>query len=113
MKFTDIIALAKMGYSPQDIREFRAWETKEETHAETAEDSPEDVKDVPTEARTEEHAGKREMPESKTEDAGEEIKKLKEEIRRLQAENTRRARPEPEKRKSDTEIIEDMARRFM
>ncbi|MBO5662613.1 MAG: hypothetical protein J6S12_01990 [Alphaproteobacteria bacterium] len=113
MKFTDIIELAKKGYTPNDIRELLAIEVPEETDAKPNEVSSESVKVAHDDAQAEEHTEEVEKPEMELDAATEEINKLKKEIEKLQAANTRRERPAPEPKKSNKEILEDMARRFM
>lgn len=112
MKFTDILELAKKGYTPADIRELMALKT-EETQTESVEVSAEVKKEQPEETVAEESAVAGEKPEKEADNESE-IIKLKKEIEALQMANTRRERPEPEKTgKSDSEILADMARRFM
>lgn len=120
MKFTDIIALAKMGYTPADIRELRAMadETpqtpaKETTPAPAEESAPEPeipqaVEPAPNEPAA---AAQSAAPEPDAKD--DKIAALEAKVASMQAENTRRARPEEKPQKTDAQIIEDMARRFM
>lgn len=116
MKFSDIIALAKQGYKPSDIRELfeLAEDVKEETTSEGSADGPTEPEPEPasepapeTPAAAAQSAG----PEVDMQD--EKIKTLETKIAQLQENNTRRPRPEETPKKTDAEILEDMARRFM
>lgn len=111
MKLTDIIALAKQGYTPGDIRELLA--IAEETSQEPAESATEPgsapVMEPAAEIRTEE--AEKAAPETDSKD--EKISELENKIRDLQAENTRRPRPEETPKKSGDEILKDIARRLM
>lgn len=112
MKFTDIIELAKKGYSPKDIRELLALNV-EEPAQETTEVPSVSAKDEHIDVTSEERADSDEMSGTETDERAEEIKKLQDEIAKLQAINTRRERPAPTPTKTDKEVLEDMARRFM
>lgn len=115
MKFTDLIELAKKGYTPKDVRELLAMsdDHKESTDEETTEEAPEAENQTHEEAPENDPAGEGETPAGDGADDSEEVKRLKKEIERLQAANTRRERPEPEKKKTVQEIFEDYARQFM
>lgn len=113
MKLTDIIALAKQGYTPADIKELLTLATEEETQTETESEASEKVKGPVIEPEPEEPAeGPQGGAETETEES-DRIKELESKVKDLQESNTRRARPEEPKRKSDEEILADMARRFM
>ncbi len=114
MKFTDILALAKQGYTPADIRELMAIPTEDQQTTQVAEASETEAQTKPAEvapidAQTEE--GK--MPAEPSDGNADKIKELEDQIKRLQAENTRIARPAEEKGKTQQEILEDLARGFM
>lgn len=111
MKLTDIIALAKQGYTPADIRDLLA--IAEETSAKEAESAPEEEPAPVVEPAAEEPAAEGEKPAPEPSRTDDKIAELENKIKGLQAENTRRPRPEEKPQKSDAEILEDMARRFM
>lgn len=111
MKLTDIIALAKQGYAPADIRDLLA--IAEETSAKEAGSAPEEEPAPAVEPAAEEPAAEGEKPAPEPSRTDEKITELENKIKGLQAENTRRPRPEEKPQKSDAEILEDMARRFM
>lgn len=114
MKFADILALAKQGYTPADIRELMALSTEEV--------QPEQPHTDPTAEEQEEHI---DVPPTNVspvvaQDAGEvvdekvdKIKELEQEITRLHEENKRIARPVKAPEKTEQEIINDLARKFM
>lgn len=113
MKLSDIIALAKQGYTPSDIRELIALSTEEaETPVETA---PAEPALAPVEEQVIEEAPPAEDQESGKVDTEttEKINKLESQLKAIQEQNTRRPRPEEAPQKSDADIIKDMARRFM
>ena len=112
MKLTDIIALAKQGYTPADIKELLTLAT-EETQTETESEASEKAKGPVIEPEPEEPA---EGPQGGAEpETGEsvKIKELQSKVQDLQESAARRARPEEPKRESDEQILADMARRFM
>lgn len=112
MKFSDILALAKQGYTPQDIKDLLALaseDTQTETDGEAAE--PEKVPDNDPEA--DEPAAEPQGGADPETEESDRIKELETKVKDLQESNTRRARPEEPKRESDEQILADMARRFM
>lgn len=111
MKLTDIIALAKQGYTPGDIRELLA--IAEETSEKPEENAPEPEPAPAAEPAAEEPAAEVQRTAQTEGRTDEKITELENKIKGLQAENTRRPRPEDPPKKSDEEILKDMARRFM
>lgn len=114
MNLSDIIALAKQGYTPGDIRELLKIAQEEKTPEPSGDVSPEQEPAPPTETEpkstpTEEA----EKAETETDDKDEKIKELEAKLKQAQDANTRQKRPEETPPKSDAEILEDMARRFM
>ena len=79
------------------------------------EETPAPVEEAPVEeAPAEEEPAEEVQRTARTEDrTDEKITELENKIKGLQAENTRRPRPEDPPKKSDEEILKDMARRFM
>lgn len=114
MKFSDILALAKQGYTPADIRELLSMQT-EEVQQETEQAEPtEQAQAMPKEAEP------TNAPAETAQSAGEavsgnadKINELEQEIARLKAENTRIAQPAKERAKTSQEILTDLARGFM
>ena len=102
IKFSDIIALAKSGYSVADVKELM----------QLSDTTPSD--DAP-EAQQDDQEPAAEDPEEDT-DEGPDYKKLYEEeaekVRKLQRENINQNAQQP-KEKTDQEILMDMARDFM
>ena len=112
MKLTDIIALAKQGYTPADIKELLTLAT-EETQTETEGEASEEEKAPAREPAAEEPAeGPQGGAEPETQESAK-IKELQSKVQDLQESAARRARPEEPKKQTDAEILADMARRFM
>lgn len=111
MKLTDIIALAKQGYTPGDIRELLAIaeETSEAQTVSAADPGSAPVIEPAAEIRPREDEKPAPEPDAKDE----KITELENKIKTIQAENTRRPRPDEAPKKSDEEILKDIARRFM
>lgn len=112
MKFSDILALAKQGYTPQDIKDLLAMAT-EDTQTETDGEARVEQKEQATEHVTEEAAHEPQGGAEPETEESDRIKELETKVKDLQESNTRRARPEEPKRVTDEQILEDMARRFM
>lgn len=116
MKFSDILALAKQGYTPSDIRDLMALQTdennqQEQTHTEpSSEDQESHIDVVPNNEPQEVDK----MSGNGVDATAEKIQALEAEIKRLHEENKRIARPAIEKpEKSNQEILNDLARKFM
>jgi DNA-binding transcriptional MerR regulator len=113
MKLSYIIALAKQGYTKNDIKELIALGNEEtETPVETAPTEPALVPVTEQEYEEAPAAADQESGAENTETA-EKINKLESQLKAIQEQNTRRPRPEEAPQKSDADIIKDMARRFM
>jgi len=113
MKFSDILALAKQGYTPKDIKDLLAIPTEEDTQTGTEGDAAEPEKAPATEPEADEPAAEPQGGAEPETEESDRIKELESKVKDLQESNTRRARPEVPKGKSDEEILADMARRFM
>lgn len=113
MKFTDILALAKQGYTPADIKELLALSTEEKTEAEPMPKASDDAADPVREPETVQRAEVVQGTSGDADEAAEKIKDLEAQIARLQAENARQSRPDMKPAKTDKERLEDMARAFM
>ena len=107
VKIADIIDLAKQGYKPADIRELSS--IAEETSEKPKESAPGPEPAQAVEPAAEEPAAEVQRTAQTEDRTGE----LENKIKGLQAENTRRPRPEEPQKKSDEDILKDMARRFM
>lgn len=112
MKFSDILALAKQGYTPQDIKDLLAL-SAEDTQTETEGDAAEQANAPDNEPEAEEPAAEPQGGADPDTQESDRIKELESKVKDLQESNTRRARPEETKGKTDEEILADMARRFM
>lgn len=113
MKFTDILALAKQGYTPADIKELLAIETDQH---EPKEEAPADPAPVPVieQVQTSVPAAVDQGSGDESDAQAERIKELEAQIRTLQEQNTRQRRPEPAAPvKTEKEVLEDLARKFM
>lgn len=114
MKFTDILALAKQGYTPADIRELMSLPTEESQQDHDAVASPVEEQTQPKEVVPKDAPAEAVQSTEDTHDENvEKIKALEAEIKRLQLQNTRIERPAKEREKSPQEIIDDLARSFM
>lgn len=102
MKFEDILALAKQGYKPADIKELLAIEPKEEEPKEEPKDEPkEEPKEEPKKEPKEEPDYKKLYEESQ------------EALKRAQQKNTHQDASGKEDEKTDSEILMDFAKSFM
>ena len=115
MKFTDILALAKQGYKPADIKELLSLETdqqtlKEETPAEPAAAPVNEEPEQTTRPAAEDQGSGAEPSED-----ADKIKELEAQIRELQVKLSRQARPEPQKipERSQEDILKEIAQKFM
>lgn len=98
MKFEDILALAKQGYKPADIKELLALEPKKE---ETKEESKEETKEESKEETKEEPDYKKLYEESQ------------EALKKAQQKNLHQDASGKEDEKTDSEILMDFAKSFM
>lgn len=112
MLFSDIVALAKAGYKPADVKELMALSTEKPLDTSVVV-VPADQKDEPDMIQPAPAAEEAQSAGDPADDQAEKIKSLEEEIKRLQAQNAAKDRPEPAKRKSDSEILEGLVRKFM
>ena len=117
MNLADIVALAKEGYKPSDIKELIALASSQEgTHEEENKDQ---------DKKTEQHEDGKEQPDeapnkstdtSSNESAIDEYKKqideLKEQVKKLQSENVHKDYEEKDK-PSDDELLNNITRTFM
>lgn len=119
MKLSDIIALAKAGYSVSDVKELISLSSSEDPEPAPQEDKPEDEK-------TDEPEGAKdtgdEAPQKSTTDPAKvtaiddykkQIDKLNQKIEELQQQNVHRDNSGKEPEKSPTETIDDITRSFM
>jgi len=111
VKIADIIDLAKQGYKPADIRELST--IAEETSGKPDESAPDPGPAQAMEPAAEEPAAEGQRPAQTDDRTDAKIIELENKIKGLQAENTRRPRPEEPQKKSDEDILKDMVRRFM
>lgn len=101
IKFSDIIALAKSGYSVADVKELmQLSETPSNDAPEAQQDEEEPASEDPEEEKEEEHDYKKLYEEEA------------EKVRKMQRENINKNAQQP-KEKTDQEILMDMARDFM
>lgn len=103
MKFTDILELAKKGYTPKDIKELLAIPVPEE---EAPKQDPEPVEEPAPEEKPVEGQDPAESEDNP------EMEALKKQVADLQAQLARQARPEPEKRDPEKEL-QKIALKFM
>ena len=118
MNLSDIIALAKQGYKPSDIRELIALGNEQEKKQPDPQPDPEPT--TPPEPAAEpapeqgaETAERRPEPAADAADKNipdPQVEDLKRQIAELQAANARRGQPE---QKTNAEILEEMAKGFL
>lgn len=116
LNLTDIVALAKQGYKPNDIKELieLTKEAPAETEVQpTTEEAPAEIK--PTEDNQKDGEASNDQLDYK-----EEVEKLKAQLQetenkltKLQKENTRRNADTDENKKSDAEAFADVMKQFM
>lgn len=121
MNLSDIIALAKQGYKPADIRELIALGNEQEQKQKQPDPQPDPEPTTPPEPVTEpapeqEAVPAERPPEAVAEPADKDkpdpqIEDLKRQIAELQAANARRG--QPNQQKSNAEILEEMAKGFL
>lgn len=119
MNLSDIIALAKQGYKPSDIRELIALGNEQEQKKQSDPQPDPEPKTPPeqsAEAAPEQESETAERRPEATEEAADantpdpQIEDLKRQIAELQAANARRGQPE---QKSNDEILQEMAKSFI
>lgn len=122
LNLTDIVALAKQGYKPNDIKELIEL-TKEapEGKSEDQEQQPKpEEPEKPSEDKPKEEEKKDDAASSNQLDYKEEVEKLKAQLQetenklsKLQKENVRRNADTDENKKSDAEAFADVMKSFM
>ena len=119
MNLSDIIALAKQGYKPSDIRELIALGNEQEKQKQPDPQSDPEPTTPPkpaAEPAPEQEAVTAERPPEAAADAADkntpdpQVEDLKRQIAELQAANARRGQPE---QKTNAEILEEMAKGFL
>ena len=119
MNLSDIIALAKQGYKPADIRELIALGNEQEKQKQP-DPQPDPEPTTPpapaAEPAPEQEAVPAERPPEAVADAADkntpdpQVEDLKRQIAELQAANARRGQPD---QKTNAEILEEMAKGFL
>lgn len=122
MNLSDIIALAKQGYKPSDIRELIALGNEQEKQKQP-DPQPDPEPTTPpapvTEPTPEQEAVTAERPPETAAAAADkntpdpQIEDLKRQIAELQAANARRGQPDGGGQKSNEEILAEMAKGFV
>lgn len=124
LSLSDIVALAKQGYKPSDIKEllntFTSMQSSGEAEQKT-EDNPQndEAEEEKGEARASENDEadainiKEEKAKSEIEDLKKQIIEAKKELKEAQQANTSKDISKGENKKSDVDIINEMARNFM
>lgn len=122
MNLSDIIALAKQGYKPADIRELIALGNEQEQKQKQPDPQPDPDPTTPpepvAEPAPEQEAGTAERPSEAAAVAADkntpdpQIEDLKRQIAELQAANARRGQPDGGQ-KSNEEILAEMAKSFV
>lgn len=121
MNLSDIIALAKQGYKPADIRELIALGNEQEQRQKQPDPQPDPEPTTPpepvAEPAPEQEAGTAERPPEAAAAAADkntsdpQLEDLKRQIAELQAANARRGQPEGQK--TNEEILAEMAKSFV
>lgn len=114
MKFNDILALAKNGYSPKDIKDLMSLATDNEDPAEEDQEKkvahpaePKDQKEDRSEADHEQEL----LYTNKISELEAKNKELEDQIKAIQRQNT--TKPLPEKEDTTDKDIDDLFRSFM
>lgn len=117
MKFTDILDLAKQGYTPKDIKELIALTVSdgsedkppEEDHQEEDQiDGSSDQKDGATPEEQEQDLDYKKLYE----ESKQELEKVKSDLKKAQKDNTKENMDDPNKKSTD-EVLQDIVRSFM
>ena len=118
LNLTDIVALAKQGYKPNDIKELI--ELTKEAPAEAETEVQPTTEEAPAENKPTEENQKDGEASNGQLDYKEEVEKLKAQLQetenklsKLQKENTRRNADTDEDKKSDAEAFADVMKSFM
>ena len=104
MKLDDIIALAKQGYKPSDVKELIEL-SKDEPEYEPEDEQEDELEDEPEDELEDELEDENEKQK--------EIDELKGQIKKLQEENARRDNSDNDNLKSDDEKLVDLFRDFI
>ena len=119
MNLSDIIALAKEGYKPSDIKELMSLASSNEEKPSIEETT--DIQDKKTEQHEDGKERPDEAPQKSTEDSSnviaideykKKIEELEEKVKVLQSENVHKNYEDKDK-KPDEEILNDITRAFM
>ena len=114
MRFADILALAKQGYKPGDIKELLSIETDQQT---PKEDAPAEPAAAPVieQAQTTRPAAEDQGSGEDPDEEADKIKELQAQIAQLQQKLARQAQPEPSQipQRSQQEILNEIAQKFM
>lgn len=118
LNLTDIVALAKQGYKPNDIKELI--ELTKEAPAQTETEVQPTTEEAPAEDKPKEEEKKDGEASTDQLDYKEEVEKLKAQLQetenklsKLQKENVRRNADTDENKKSDAEAFADVMKSFM
>ncbi len=118
LNLTDIVALAKQGYKPNDIKELI--ELTKEAPAEVPSEVQPTTEEAPAEIKPTEDNQKDGVASSDQLDYKEEVEKLKAQLQetenklsKLQKENVRRNADTDENKQSDAEAFADVMKEFM
>lgn len=115
LNLNDIIALAKQGYKPSDVKELielsktvEASEPDQEQPTETPEEVKEAPKEAPKEEEKKEGAQAAEIVDYKAK-----VEELEKKLSDLQKANTKQNADKSEDKKSDAELFADVVKSFM
>ena len=111
MKFSDILALAKNGYSPKDIKDLLALSDPDEPEQEKPEPEPDQKQEPEPEQKQEPEPEQKQEPD-KPDDKDAKIIDLEKKIAELQKLNTTKDLSD-KKPKSDDDIFKELMKEFM
>lgn len=112
MKISDLVALAKMGYSPAEVKDLLSMEQgTQDTPEEITEEQKTEPKESPQDETTPEIAETINYKELYT-SASKEIEDLKAQLKNAQTQNTAQNVVQFETEK-DSDVLSDLARAFM
>ena len=113
MKFDDIIALAKAGYKPNEVKELLAMATEPEPTPEPTPEPEKEPEPEPTPAKEPQHSLDEDYKKL-YEESQQALKKAEESLKVAQAKNNRMDVSNNDgNKKTDADIINDLARSFM
>lgn len=113
MNFNDILALAKQGYKPADIKELIALPTPADEPAPEPATETQEVQATEEQKEAEPPAESGDDYKKIIDELNEKLKATEEKLNKLQHENVRRNIADTQEKRSDVDVFNDAMRNFM